>query len=162
MKRRLVWGICLLAVVVVGLLYATFFKVTHPSDPKFNIAHFKFEDYKRNEDIIFVMQKYLHLGMSRAEVENFILKAGGVESRSGSFSEIEKYPGYGYGMPRGYQQIIGIQAQAYTDYIMPIKVLFDITPGRSRKITAIYGDNDELKLLFVSGIITLPKIEESK
>lgn len=77
------WGtgtliICatLIAALAAYLFIAEPFKITDPSDPRFNPDKFKFSDYKSRDDLIHVYRTTFPVGTSKAFVDRVLIKSG--------------------------------------------------------------------------------------
>jgi hypothetical protein len=75
--RKMLYGIAL--VLVLWCIVFDVFKVTDPSDPKFDPYKFKFTDYSLQE-LGGVFGKLFHPGVDRAFIENVLVSSGGART----------------------------------------------------------------------------------
>lgn len=85
-KNKIVTGIILLGCCFIVLVAFNPFKVTDPSDPKFNPDKFSFKDYK-GEEVYGSFRKLFPVGTSKEFVERILVKAG-----KANFFQSDAYP----------------------------------------------------------------------
>lgn len=66
-----------LLVTLIGALVGC--KVTDPRDPRFDPMQFDFNDYQSHEQMADVLRLILSPGMTRAEVEKYLVEVGGAD-----------------------------------------------------------------------------------
>lgn len=142
----------LILVAGYALLITKPFKVIEPTDPRFKVENFRFEDYPGIPPLTDALRTLLPVGTSRETVEKMLIQAGDAkldhilsaeQINKNNKAVIKEFPEHARSMVK--------PVKDYYIYGRKAKYLYPVLMPRYWAVGVQYDDNNKLSLLALNG-----------